>query len=78
MEGQKIEELGDEINVLFADGSTACIRCDFFIFHKLDLLINCLINEVGCFISVSASSTFIRVLSKYMYLCPWPCTRVKS
>ena len=29
VEGQKIEELGDEINVLFADGSTACIRCVF-------------------------------------------------
>lgn len=28
VEGQKIEELGDEINVLFADGSTACIRWD--------------------------------------------------
>ncbi|KAL5253440.1 hypothetical protein ACHWQZ_G013281 [Mnemiopsis leidyi] len=28
VEGQKIEELGDEINVLFADGSTACISAD--------------------------------------------------
>ena len=35
MEGQKIEELGDEINVLFADGSTACIRCDFFYFSQI-------------------------------------------